>query len=98
MRNILNSKFGIDNAITEFAMNTENGREVAEKRAKDCLEIVQELIRMGNLKKVFHCKDVKATARQICWIIEGMCKHSVIIPVTESDVTMQLKLIKRMLK
>ena len=98
MRNILNSKFGIDNAITEFSINTENGREVAEKRAKDCLEIVQELIRMGNLKKVFHCKDVKATARQICWIIEGMCKHSVIIPVTESDVTMQLKLIKRMLK
>lgn len=98
MDNIVNSTFGIDNAIAEFAMNTENGKAIAQKRAKDCLAIVEELIRMGNAKKKFNCKDVKATARQICWIIEGMCKHSVIIPIAKSDIEVQMKLIKRMLK
>ena len=95
---ILESDFGIDNAITEFASNAVNGREIAKKRAEDCLKVIEELIRMGNKKEVYACKEVKATARQICWIIEGMCKHSVIIPVTEKDVQGQIKLINKMLK
>lgn len=98
MNNIVEHSFGIDNAITEFAVNGKNGKEVAEKRAKDCLRIIEELIRMGNAKEVFRCKDVKATARQICWVIEGMCKHSVILPVTDKDVECQMKLIRKMLK
>ena len=98
MNNILGNSFGIDNAITEFATNGNGGREIAEKRAKDCLKIIEELIRMGNKTGVYCCKDVKATAKQICFIIEGMCKHSVIIPVTEKDVEGQMKLISKMLK
>lgn len=98
MNSILVSEFGIDNAITEFASNTENGKEIAQKRADDCIKVIAELIRMGNKAQVFDCKDVKATAKQICWIIEGMCKHSVIIPVTEKDVETQLRLINKMLK
>ena len=98
MNQILESDFGIDNAITEFASNTKDGREIAKKRAEDCIKIIEELIRMGNKTEVYDCKDVKATARQICWIIEGMCKHSVIIPITEKDIESQIKLIKKMLK
>lgn len=98
MNNILENSFGIDNAITEFASNGKNGRELAEKRAKDCLKIIEELIKMGNKTEVYHCKDVKATAKQICFIIEGMCKHSVILPITEKDVENQMKLISKMLK
>lgn len=98
MNSILNQKFGIDNAITEFVSNGKNGREVAEKRGSDCMKVVEELIRMGNKSGVYHCKDVKATAKHICFIIEGMCKHSVIFPITEKDVEGQLKLIDKMLK
>lgn len=98
MSNILDCDFGIDNAITEFASNTENGRKIAQKRAEDCLQIIEELIRMGNKAEIYDCKDVKSTAKQICWIIEGMCKHSVIIPIIEKDVDNQLKLINDMLK
>lgn len=98
MMNILDNAFGIDNAITEFASNGKDGREIALKRAKDCLEILEELIKMGNKAEIYHCKDVKAAAKQICFIIEGMCKHSVIMPVTEKDVQAQMKLINNMLK
>lgn len=98
MNHILADDFGIDNAITEFAANAENGREIAKKRAEDCLKIIEELIRMGNKAEVYNCKDVKATAKQICFIIEGMCKHSAIIPLTEKDADNQIKLINKMLK
>ena len=98
MSNIVEHSFGIDNAITEFAMNGKNGKEVVEKRAMDCLGIIEELIRMGNEKEIYFCKDIKSTAKQICWIIEGMCKHAVIIPVTQKDIDSQMKLIHKMLK
>lgn len=98
MSRILDEDFGIDNAITEFAANAENGKEIATKRAEDCLKVIEGLIRMGNKSGVYNCKDVKATARQICWIIEGMFKHSAIIPVTQKDVDNQVKLINKMLK
>lgn len=98
MSRILQENFGIDNAISEFAANAENGREIATKRAEDCIKVIEELIRMGNKSGVYNCKDIKATARQICWVIEGMFKHSAIIPVTEKDVENQIKLINKMLK
>ena len=98
MSNIVEHSFGIDNAITEFAINGKNGKEVAERRASDCINIIEELITMGNNMNIYCCKDVKATAKQICWIIEGMCKHSVILPVTQKDVESQMKLIHKMLK
>ena len=98
MNSILNHKFGIDNAITEFVSNGKNGREIAEKRGADCMKIVEELICMGNECGVYHCENVKATAKQICFIIEGMCKHSVVFPITENDVKDQLELIVKMLK
>lgn len=98
MNHILENDFGIDNAITEFASNAENGRDISKRRAEDCLKVIEELIRMGNKTGIYNCKDVKATAKQICWIIEGMCKHSVIIPVLEKDVERQMKLINKMLK
>ena len=98
LNNILENSFGIDNAITEFATNGKNGREIAVKRAEDCLKILEELIKMGNKTEVYHCKDPKAAAKHICFIIEGMCKHSVIIPVTEKDVQAQMKRINDMLR
>lgn len=98
MNRLLKDDFGIDNAITEFAANTDYGKEVAVKRAQDCLSIIEELIRTGNETEVFNCKDVEATARQICFIVEGMNKHSAIMPVTEKDVESQMKLINNMLK
>lgn len=98
MNRIMNEDFGIDNAITEFASNRKEGKEIAEKRAKDCLKIIEELIRMGNKTGVYNCKDVKATARKICWIIEGMFKHSVILPISPKDVENQIKLIEKSLK
>ncbi len=98
MKSILNRKVGIDNAITEFASNGKNGREIAEKRGADCMKVVEELIRMGNKSGVYNCKDVKSSAKHICFTIEGMCKHSVIFPITEKDVEGQLKLIGKMLK
>lgn len=98
MKSILNHKFGIDNAITEFASNGKNGREIAEKRGADCMKVVEELIRMGNKSGVYHCKDAKAMAKNICFIIEGMCKHSVIFPITEKDVENQMEIINKMLK
>jgi len=98
MTHILENEVGIDNAITEFAANGVNGKELAEKRANDCLEVIEELISMGNKTGVYHCKDIKATAKQICWVIEGMFKHSAIIPITEKDIQNQIKLINRMLK
>ena len=98
MTHILENEVGIDNAITEFAANGINGKELTVKRANDCLKVIEELISMGNTAEVYHCKNVKATAKQICWIIEGMFKHSAIIPITEKDIQNQMKLIIKMLK
>ncbi len=98
MRSILDKKVGIDNAITEFVANGRDGREIAERRGADCMKVVEELIRMGNKCGVYNCKDVKATAKHICFTIEGMCKHSVIFPITEKDVEGQMKIINSMLK
>ena len=98
LKRILNEDFGIDNAITEFAANTQNGKEIAVKRAEDCIKVIDELIKTGNKTGVYNCRNTRATAKQICWIIEGMNKHSAIVPVTEKDVENQIKLINKMLR
>lgn len=98
MNSLIDQKIGIDNAITEFVANGKDGREIAKKRGADCIKIVEELISMGNKSGVYNCKDVKATAKHICFTIEGMCKHSVIFPITEKDVEAQMTLIISMLK
>lgn len=98
MDSILHRDLGIDNAIVEFAICGENGKEIAEKRAKNSVAIIEELITMSNQNGVYHCKNVKAAAKHICFIIEGMCKHSVIMPLTKTDVESQFRLIRDMLK
>lgn len=98
LNSLLEKDSCIDIAITEFAVNGENGKTISKKRAKDCLNITTELITMGVENGVYNCRCVKAVAKQICFIIEGMCRHSVIIPIKQKDIDEQMRLINKMLR
>ncbi len=86
-----------DVAVSEFATNSEKGREVLTKRAEDSVNIITELITSGNQLGVFKCSDPKALATYIIWLIEGMSRHSSLLPIDEELIKKLLNLINKQL-
>ncbi len=98
MSQLLDPSISIDNATAEFAMGSELGRELLQKRAQSCIEIVSQILELGTARGIFSCKNCRETALLIIWSLEGMGKHNVLIPLTQKDVDAQLNLILTLLK
>ncbi len=87
-----------DVAVSEFAANSEKGREALAKRAEDSVRILTGLIANGNEAGSFSCPDPETTAAHILWLMEGMSRHAGLIPITEEQIEAQLAQIERLLQ
>ncbi len=95
--NQLTETDSFENAISEFAANSEKGREILQKRAVTSVDITARMIEEGCDKGVFSCDNPKAAATQILWVLEGMSKHNALLPLTAEDISEQEKLLEKLL-
>lgn len=86
-----------ENAVSEFAANSESGRSLIIRRAEDSIRIVAEMIRLGCAAGDFRCSDPEATAAHIIWLLEGMAKHRALLPLTHGDTNAQIALVEALL-
>jgi len=87
-----------DVAVSEFAANSEKGRLALIERAEDSVRILTLLINKGNEAKVFACSKPETTAMHILWLMEGMSRHSGLIPITAAQIEAQIEQIERLLQ
>lgn len=76
---ISDSEKCIDNAISEFAANSESGKLLITKRAAESIEIVSEMIALGNAVGDFSCSDPDTAALVINCLLQGLSKHNALI-------------------
>ena len=93
MRYLCRETRSFDVAVSEFAANSEKGRQALAARATESIAILTELILWGNREGHFRCKCPEETAKHILWLTEGMSRHSSLLPVSEEDIQQQLLLI-----
>lgn len=87
-----------DVAVSEFAANSEKGREALAKRAEDSIRILTQLIVSGNEAGFFVCSAPETTATHILWLMEGMSRHAGLIPVTAEQIEAQILQIEHLLQ
>lgn len=97
MRWVCSEERSFDVAVSEFAANSELGRNALAIRAQESIEVLTELIQWGNREEIFHCACPTETAKHILWLTEGMSRHSSLLPVTEEEIQQQLLLIRGLL-
>ncbi len=86
-----------DNAISEFAANSEKGREILKERALTSIDIMTGIIEAGCKTGCYSCKAPRAVATQILWVLEGMSKHNALIPLKNEEIEEQFELTKKLL-
>lgn len=97
MRLVCDAARSFDVAVSEFAANSEAGRQALAARAAESIQILTELIQWGNREGFYHCPCPQDTAKHILWLTEGMSRHSGLLPVSEEDIQQQLLLIRKLL-
>lgn len=97
MRWVCSSSRSFDVAVSEFAANSEKGRQALIQRAAESVQVLTELISSGNREGCFCCADPKSCAEHVLWLTEGMSRHSSLLPITEEDIQKQLQLIQKLL-
>ncbi|MGN0453505.1 MAG: TetR/AcrR family transcriptional regulator [Ruminococcus sp.] len=91
------SEMSFDNAVSEFAANSKEGKEILVKRALTSIEIITDMIESGCAVGEFNCENPRAVATHILWILEAMIKHHALIPLTQEVIDEQMKLIDKLL-
>ena len=86
VRLMLDPGSNIENAISEYAANSEEGKRLLVERARLCIDIIGEQIERGKKLELFTCADSAAAAKHIVWLLEGMTKHNTLMKVTETDI------------
>ena len=97
LRQLQNTQTGIENAISEFAANSEQGRRLLQERASLSIRILKEMIQLGNEEKSFSCDEPESAAVMILCLLEGLGKHAGILPLSEQQLEKQLELIYNVL-
>lgn len=87
-----------DVAVSEFAANSEKGREALAKRAEDSVRILTRLIISGNEAGAFACTAPEAVAMHMLWLMEGMSRHAGLISVSTEQIEAQIAQIERLLQ
>lgn len=98
MNTLSKPSHSFDVAVSEFAANSEKGREALTKRAEDSVRILTLLIDSGNKSGVFACSNPETTATHILWLMEGMSRHVGLIPVTDAQIEAQIAQIELLLQ
>ena len=97
MRSLCQTERSFDVAVSEFAANSEKGRQALADRAAESVAVLTELIEWGNWEGQFACDAPQSTAEHILWLTEGMSRHSCVLPITEEHIQQQLLLIRKLL-
>lgn len=79
---LVNPEECIENAISEFAINSEKGKELLRQRALNSIHILSEIISLGCEDGSFVCDDCRMMSQIILWSLEGIGKHNALIPLT----------------
>ena len=98
MNTLSKPSHSFDVAVSEFAANSEKGREALTKRAADSVRILTSLIDSGNKAGVFSCSHPETIAMHILWLMEGMSRHAGLIPITEAQIDAQITQIELLLQ
>lgn len=85
----------IENAISEFAINSEKGKELLQHRALNSIHILSEMLTLGCENGSFVCDDCNMMSRMILWSLEGIGKHNALIPLTNEQADEYIKYILR---
>lgn len=80
----------------EPSAQAEGVREILAERAQSSVCIVADILRWGVERGEFRCADPEATASHILWLLEGMARHNVLLPLTPGQIDAQLVLLERL--
>lgn len=86
---LLGNTAGVDNAVTDFAANNENGRELITRRADNALSILTDVISLGCQSGEFRCDNARSAALAILCLIEGLNKHNTFLKLSVNDIKAQ---------
>ncbi len=98
MKKICSPEKSFDNAVSEFAANSEKGLAALRRRAEISIRILTRLIENGNSKGCFSCDNPLASAEHILWLMEGISKHSSLFDVDDNKINEQVVLLEKILK
>ncbi len=90
---LLNPEECIENAISEFAKNSETGKKLLVERANNSIQILTEMIELGCVDGSFSCNDPRRASKMILWTLEGMGKHNELIPLNPDEAQEYISLI-----
>ncbi len=91
------AEYSIENAVTEFAAQDSEGRYILRHRGETSIEILTKIIEQGIADGDFDCANPQAVAKHVLWMIEGITKHSLIMPLTEAEIDEQIELIEALI-
>lgn len=97
LEQISDSENCIDNAISEFAANSERGKTILKQRAADSVAIVSEMISLGNDAGDFSCSDCNTASLVINCLLEGLIIHNALIPLQSEEEEDTLLMITKIL-
>ena len=95
---ITDTRTGIDNAVSEFAASSAEGRRITVERAETTLRILTEIIARGCEQGLYTCIDAAAAALHIICLLEGLAKHHALIPLTDAEIARQIDIVQRYLR
>lgn len=95
---VIDPEISIENAVAEFAAQDTKGRYMLCRRGETSIKILTEMISQGVKDGDFTCKSPEAMAKHVLWLIEGVAKHNLLIPITENEIKEQIALIEKLLQ
>ena len=95
---ICNPETSLSGALNEFAKNSETGKLLVKKRASDAVEILTQMIDLGQQQGSFRPVDAKKYALSLLWLLEGMNAHAELFEMNKEFAEEQLFLALDMLK
>lgn len=87
----------IENAVTEYAATDSKGRYMLRRRGETSIQILTKILEQGVKDGDFKCENPAAVAKHTLWMIEGMTKHSLLMPLTDAEIDEQIVFIEGLL-
>lgn len=98
LHTLLDAENSIDNAVSEFAASSVEGKTLLIRRAETSLRILTDVISLGCAQGCYHCRKPEAVAAHILWLLEGMAKHNALLPLGSEEVEAQRAIVRHLLR
>ncbi len=94
---VTDPEISIENAVAEFSAQDGKGHYMLCRRGETSIRILTGMIQQGVINGAFCCEHPEAVAKHVLWLIEGMAKHCLLMPLTEEEIEEQITLIESLL-